>query len=382
MKLLILTTQDRFFLSHITERAEYFRSRGWEVSVAIQVTDVNLVQKIIRKGFEVFDTKIERQSVNPFSQITALFRLVKIYFKVRPDLVWHLGAKPIAYGTLVTRLLRFRQPVGIVNAPIGLGFVYASSSLKARLLRPIVNFLYRLSLNPRFSRVIIENNDDIEIFVSKGLLNRKDAFCILGAGVDTDCFSPINKRNPICTVLMACRLIKEKGVWDFVEVANRLYKKRIPVKMVLVGEPDYGNPSSITREEFCSLKENPSLICLGYKDAIQEEMKKSDIFVLPSFYREGLPRVLVEAASCGLPILTTDTIGCREVVRDDNGFLFKAHDINNLEKLIMFFVNNPNEVSRMGANSREVALKYFDTRKICSRTYKVFQKLYDEVQNG
>lgn len=379
MKLLILTTQDKFFLSHIVERAEFFQKKGWEVSVAIQITEDKFAQQIKNKGFEVFDTKIERRSINPLSQLIALYRLFRIYWLYKPDLVWHLGAKSIAYGTLVCKILRIKQPVGIINAPIGLGYVYASNSTKAKLLRPLVDLLYRLFLNPAFSRVIVENLDDINIFIKKGSLDTKDAYCILGAGVDTSSFVPLRKNNAICKVVMAARLIREKGVWDFVRAAEILHDRKVPVRMILVGAPDYGNPSSITREEFEILKKNPSVECLGYQSDIKEILGSADVFCHPSFYREGLPRVLIEAASCGLALLTTDTIGCRETIRGNNGFLFQSHDVVKLAQLLEYLVNHPEEVTAMGQNSREIALMYFDSHKICKRTYEVFNGLWESM---
>lgn len=380
MKLLVLTTQDKFFLSHVSERAEYFKNCGWEVAVAIQITDLEFVRKIQKKGFEVFDTKIERQSVNPFSQILAIKRLLRIYFGYKPDLVWHLGAKSIGYGTFSALVLRLKKPVGIINAPIGLGYVYASDSLKAKLLRPFVGLLYKLFLNPRDSKVIVENFDDLNTFIKKGFLDVRDAFCILGAGVNTSIFSPSDQKSDVCTVVMASRLIEEKGVWDFVKAAEILSDRRVPVKMVLVGEPDYGNPSSITKREFEMLKSNKALECTGYKSDVANLLKKADVFCLPSYYREGLPRVLVEACSCGLVLLTTDTIGCRESIRDKNGFLFQPRDVNSLVNYITYLVEHPDERKEMGKRSRIIALSYFDTKIICQRSFKIFMNLWTSLQ--
>ena len=257
-------------------------------------------------------------------------------------------------------------------------FVFASNSLKAKVLRPVVLLFYRLFLNPPKSRVIVENFEDINYFIKKGFLNPKDAFCILGAGVDTNHFSPLpfSKRNKICTVVMAARLIREKGVFDFVEAANRLYERKVPVRMQLIGVPDYGNPSSLTQEEFETIQKNPAIECLGFQQDISPFLKKSHICCLPSFYREGLPRILVEATSCGLAILTTDSIGCKETVREGNGFLFRIHDIDSLCKLIIYLTELPDELKIVCENSRQVALKYFDTHLISKRTYEVIQGLF------
>ena len=377
MKILITTTQDRFFLSHLKERAIYFKEHGCIVGVAAQKTSNDLVKEITELGLSFFDTKIERRSINPLTQLLCLLRLFKIQTRFKPDVSYHLGAKSIFYGTCVARL--YNPNVGIVNAPIGLGYVFASSSLKARILKPIVLLLYKYFLNPKRSRVIIENNDDIRFFIKQGCLRPEDAFCILGAGVDTNIFAPVPflEKNKVCTVVMASRLIREKGVFDFVKAANLLNQARIPVRMQLIGAPDYGNPSSITKAEFEKIKSDPSVECLDFQPDVLPFFKKAHICCLPSFYREGLPRVLIEAASSGLALITTDTIGCKEAIRDNNGFLVQPNDVSSLVKNISFLVNHPDELKEMGERSRKVAKHYFDSQLICRRTFEIIKTLFN-----
>ena len=375
MRVLIFTTQDRFFLSHVLERALYFQKQGCIVGVAVEKTSQELQDQITSYGFEFYDTKIERQSINPFTQVASIFRVFKIQNKFHPDVLYNLGAKAIFYGTFVSKLrgdIKF-----IVNAPIGLGYVYASKTFKARLLRPIVSFLYGLFLNPKNSNVIVENLDDINFFIKKGYLRAQNAYCILGAGVNTSKFSPLSfsSRNKVCTVVFAARLIREKGIDDFVKVANILYKKKVSVRMQIVGEPDYGNPSSLSQQEFEKIKNNPAVECLGFVKEMDTIYRKAHICCLPSFYREGLPRVLVEATSCGLAILTTNTIGCKESIRENNGFLVQPHDIERMSHLIEYLVKNPSELNSMCQNSRKVALSYFDSDIICERTYRIIAKM-------
>lgn len=375
MRILIITTQDKFFLSHIKDRAIYFKQQGCIVGIAAQKTSVDFVQEINKLGFTFFDTKIERQSINPFSQISALIRLFKIQVQFKPDVSFHLGAKAIFYGTLVSRL--FNPRVGVLNAPIGLGYVFASNSVKARIIRPFVLLLYKFFLNPTNSRVIVENSDDINFFVKKGFLNPKDAFCVLGAGINTSEFSPVpfSEKNKVCTVIMAARLIKEKGVSDFVKAATQLHQRKLAVRMQLVGAPDFGNPSSLTITEFEELKKNPAIECLGYHSNIYPLLQKAHICCLPSFYREGLPRILIEAASSGLAIITTDTVGCREAVRENNGLLIPTHDVNKLVQAITHLVNHPDELKSMSEKSRNMALTYFDSNLICQRTFDIIKTL-------
>lgn len=375
MRILIITTQDKFFLSHIKERAVYFKEQGCIVGVAAQRTSSKYENEIKKLGFSFFDTKIKRASLNPLTQLLALIRLFKIQFSFKPDVSYHLGAKAIFYGTFVSRL--FNPNVGIINAPIGLGYVFASNTLKAKMLRPFVFLMYKFFLNPSNSKVIVENFDDIRFFITNGILKQKDAFCILGAGVDTNHFSPIpfSEKNKICTVVMAARLIREKGVFDFVEAANKLSRSCIPVRMQLIGSPDFGNPSSLTPKEYEELRKNPAVECLGYQEDISKFLQMAHICCLPSYYREGLPKILIEAASSGLAIITTDTVGCREIVREQNGFLIPPHDLNKLTQAISYLVTNQEELRQMSKRSRYAALTYFDSRIICKRTFEIIKTL-------
>ena len=380
-RLLYITTQDRFFLSHLKDRAIYASNHGFKVFVAAQKTDEKFVREINELGFDFFDTLIERQALSPISQVRALFRLREIVNKVKPDISHHLGAKAIIYGTLAHKLSTVSKVGSIVNAPIGLGYVYAAQELKAWLLKPIVGLLYRLTLNPLNSQVIFENTDDLNYFLDKRVLDPKRSICIYGAGVDTELFSPSDAKNEIVTVVMASRLIKEKGVFDFIRAAEILKKNSVPARMQLVGEPDYGNPNSLTKQQFEDLKNNTAIECLGYRADMSCILKKAHICCLPSFYREGLPRFLIEGVCSGLAIVTTDTVGCREVVVDKNGFLIKPHDVNSLVNAIKTLVDNPTLTMEMGNRSRNLALKFFDKNLICQQTLDVYQGLIRKKYN-
>lgn len=381
-KLLYISTQDKFFLSHLKERAVFAINNGFDVTVAVQKTDEKYVREIRNLGCTFFDTGIERQSLNPLTQMRAICRLISIIKTVKPDISHHLGAKSIIYGTVANKLANLSSPSCIVNAPIGLGYVYASDDLKARILRPIVRLLYKITLNPKNSFVILENPDDLNYFVNIGALDRNKAVCIYGAGVDTNIFCPSDSKNDICTVVMASRLIKEKGVFEFIQAAKILKENSIPVHMQLVGEPDYGNPNSLSKQQFEELKSNPAIECLGYQDDVSGILKKAHICCLPSFYREGLPRFLIEGACCGLAIITTDTVGCREVVVDHNGYLLEPHNIDSLIDKIKELAENPTKTKEMGDRSRRVALKLFDKDLVCQQTLDVYKGLIQRCQTS
>lgn len=373
IRLLYLTTQDRFFLSHIKERALYAQEHGYSIFVAAQKTNNNLVKEIESLGFKFYDTAIERQALDPLNQLQALNRIRHIYKNIKPDIVHHLGAKAIIYGTLIHKIFQLKG--GIVNAPIGLGYVYASNDFKARLLRPFVTFLYKLFLNPKNSQVIVENPDDIKFFVDIGALDRSKAHCIYGAGVNTDEFFPSDDKNNVCTVVMTSRLIKEKGVFEFVQAAHILKKRKVPVRMQLVGAPDFGNPNSLTAEQVQLLKSDPSVEYLGFKANISEILKKAHICCLPSFYREGLPRSLIEGTACGLAIITTDTVGCRETIKNNNGILITPKNSDALAEAVITLTLDRELCAQMGVNSRELCTTLFASNHINKSTFKIYNDL-------
>lgn len=318
MKLLILTTQDRFFLSHLLERALYIQDKGWEIIVATEKTSDDYFRRIQQFGFKVYDTQIKRKSINPFSQLQDIITLSKIYKHEKPDVCWHLGAKYIFWGTIAVRI--FIPHVKIINSPIGLGFIYVSKSVKARLLRPLVTLLYKVLLNPKNSFVIVENHDDIEFFVKINAVKEASVVLIPGAGGNTRTFTPSETKEKICQVVMLSRLIREKGVYEYIQAAKILHEEKVPVQMILVGEPDYGSPSSVTESEYKMLQQCDFIKCLGYQKNVLGILQSSHVCCLPS-YREGLPRALIEATSCGLPVITTDAVGCRDIVINENGLL-------------------------------------------------------------
>lgn len=375
MNLIIFVGQDRFFLSHVKDRAEFFAQKGFKVYVLGKKTDDRYVKEIESLGFAFYDTKIQRDDTNPLSAIKSLIKIISIYRNIKPDVSFHLGAKAIFLGTIAAKM--FSKTVGIVNAPIGLGHVFICKTLRAKILRNVVVCLYKLLLNPNNSRVIVENQDDIHFFLNLNAVKAEDIYLIPGAGINTRVFLPRNKlgNNEDCTVIMVARLIREKGVYEFISAAEEAYKHKLPIKFVLVGSPDFSNPSSLTDCEYRNLLNNPAIKCEGFTENVLPLLQTADIACLPS-YREGLPRSLIEACSCGLPIVTTDTVGCREIVINDNGLIVPVGDEKALFEAIKTLAFSRKQREIMGLKSRSLAVERFETNKISEKTYQVMESLY------
>lgn len=376
MNLIFFTTQDRFFLSHIKDRADYFAGKGYKVYVLAEKTENKYVESIEALNFKFYNTNIRRDAVNPIMAVGHLFRIWSIYREIRPDIVIHLGAKSIFLGTIAAKFQT--NLVSIINAPIGLGHIFVSNTFKTRLLRRLVVFLYRILLSPKKARVIVENQDDINFFLKIGAVKKEHVYLVPGAGVDTEKFIPRNSslKNDSCHVIMVARLTREKGVYEFILAAETIFREKLPIKCQIAGKLDPNNPSSLTQEEFERLKRNPAVEYLGYSDDVISMLQQADIACLPS-YREGLPRSLIEACSCGLPIITTDTVGCREIINNENGILVPVADEVALFQAIKTLSLSQEMRRSMGKKSRELAIRRFDKIKISEQTYKISQEVYE-----
>lgn len=370
MKILFFITEDWFFCSHFIERAVAARAAGNELVV---LTRVNESANIIRAaGIRVIPLKILRRSFNLLREILVIYSVWKIYRKEKPDLVHHVALKPILYGTFAARFSGIRA---IVNAPVGMGFVFSSKTRLARLLKPIVQFALRSMLNPHGSKVIFENSDDINWAISSNLVGRDSAILIRGAGVNLEEFTPKPKLRDVPLIMLSARMLWDKGIKEFVEAASILKKSGGRARFVLVGGVDTGNPTSISTAQL-DLWANDGLVeWWGHKKDMAVVLGQADIACLPS-YREGLPKSLLEAAACGLPIVTTDTPGCREIVRDgDNGFLVPIRDSVALAAALKKLIEDEALRNRMGERSRERAVAEFSEGRVIRETLTIYQEL-------
>lgn len=375
-----LISADTFFVSHFANRVPATKLLGYEVSVLSKRTNDDAVRQIQALGAHFYDTGIERSTISPLSELRNILRIVKLYKELQPRIVHHYGAKAIFYGTLACFFLRDKPSV--VNNLIGLGYIFSSNSFKAKLLRPLLLLGYRFLLCPKSlaCRVICENQEDIDFFVHNGSLPPDHATKIPGAGINTDIFCPIeeDQKERICTVIMCCRLLKDKGVYTFIDAARLLKKEGCPVQLWLVGKPDAANPNSIQQSELDTWQHEGCIKHLGFSSDVASLLKKAHIACLPSYYREGLPRALIEGAACGLAIVTTDNVGCRDAVSHHNGILVPIKNPRALADAIKELVLNPDKRLEMARNSRQLALDTFDekiTTKSVVDIYRAFGDL-------
>ena len=369
-KILYLITEDWFFCSHFIERALAAQAAGYEIVIVAR--EGKHGGRIRASGLRFIGLEFERRSMNPLIELRQLRQIVSLYLRERPDLVHQVSLKPILYGSAAALLTGVPA---IVNAPVGMGYMFSSGDLRARLFRPFVRAAYRFLANPRSSRVVFENSDDLESFVSWEAVRASDAVLIRGAGVDLQRYRPIVKNNATPVIALVARMLRDKGVYEYVAAVHQLHDEGVIVRCLLVGAPDPMNPTSIPVKTLESWHGKKRLEWLGWREDIPDMLGKIDIMCLPS-YREGLPKSLIEAAACGLPIVTTDTPGCREVVQHgDTGFLVPVGNVSQLAQALKQLVHDPELRDRMGSRGAAIAAEKFSSDQVIAETLSLYEEL-------
>ncbi|TVQ85327.1 MAG: glycosyltransferase family 1 protein [Chromatiaceae bacterium] len=367
VRLLFLVTVDWFFSSHYLNRALAARQAGYEVLV---VTHLDTEDARLRAaGLVPIHWRVRRKGLNPLTELQAIQQLVQIYRTRRPDLVHQIALKPIVYGSLAARISGLR---GILNAPVGMGFVFSSPSLLARALRPLVLLALRALLNPPGSRVVFENSDDRATAIADGLVRERDAVLIRGAGVDIRRFTPAPEPPGRPRVLLIARMLWDKGVGEFVEAARLLRRRGVEADFVLVGRIDQDNRACIDEIQLRAWKSEGVIDWLGHQEDVPGLLAGCHVVALPS-YREGLPKSLLEALAAGRPIVTTDVPGCREVViPGENGLLVRPRDGQALAEALSRLIKDAALRQRFGAASRRLAERNFGTEKVEQATLALY----------
>ena len=370
-KLLFFITEDWVFCTHRLPLAVAARDAGFDVTL---VTNVSTHAEVIRKaGIKLIPLNLERGSMNPLKGLSVIARLNKIYRQEKPDIVHHVAIKPILYGSIAARLAGIGN---VVNALTGMGYIFTSDHLKPRLMRPLVNFAFRLLLNGKKSRLIMQNQDDCTTLVDSRIVNISKTRLIRGAGVNTEEF--YCKPEPLVAppmVVLPARMLKDKGVVEFVTAAEILKKRGVAARFVLVGDTDAHNHAAISVEQLAEWVADGFVEWWDRREDMPEVLANCHIVCLPS-YREGLPKTLLEAASSGRPIVTTDAIGCREVVRHgENGFLVPLHSTVELADALQCLIENPRLRRKMGLWGREIAVQEFTVEKVIAETLGIYKEL-------
>ncbi len=370
-KIFFLVTEDWYFWSHRLPLAKAAIANGYEVVLATRVTDHG--KRITDQGIRLIHLGLRRRSKNPFHEFSSILELIRIYKAERPDLVHHVALKPVLYGSIAARICGIKS---VVNAVAGLGYVFVAAGVKGVLLRSIMTGLYKLAFSHRNCKGIFQNPEDNKVFINRGIIRPEQSVLIRGSGVDTKLFSPVPEADGVPKIILASRMLWDKGVGELVEAARILKRRSVAGSVILVGQPDPENPASIPEKTLTRWNSEGVISWLGFRDDVAELLNQSHIAVLPSSYGEGVPKGLLEAAAAGLPLIATDMPGCREVVRPDvNGFLVPPRDPEGLARALNILLQDREMRRRMGRASREIAVNEFSEEQVVDATLSLYEDL-------
>ena len=376
MKLVLFANTDWYLYNFRRSLALAIQEAGHEVLLVSPVGPY--VEKLSNLGLRWMAAPMHRKSLNPFRELALMWWLLNLLKSEKPDLVHGFTIKCAVYGALAARWVgrRIGRPAR-VSAVAGMGYVFSSNDLKARLLRPWVSGLLQIALGGSNARLILQNPDDVALFEKAQLANPQQIRLIMGSGVNCDRLKPSNREQsdsprPV-KVLLIARLLWDKGIREYIEAARALRASN--VDFLLAGAPDAGNPAAIPEQTVRGWESEGLIRWHGHVEDMPTLYASVDMVVLPS-YREGLPKTLIEAAACALPIVTTDVPGCREVVTHGvDGLLVPVKDSVALAGAIERLVANPKLRKQLGTAAREKALKKFDEKAVIRQTLAVYSEL-------
>jgi glycosyltransferase involved in cell wall biosynthesis len=373
LKVVFLASDDWYFWAHRLPLARAVREQGAQV-IVMTVAGAKCAA-LASEGFGIIPWGVSRGSLNPLRELWAFLQVIRAYRRVRPDLVHHVGLKPIMHGGTAARLC---GPIPSVNTFAGLGTVFASNGLKMRSLRCLVLRILAMALRVGPARSVFENFDDRKLLVDAGVMPSASTVVIRGAGVNVSEFSPQPEPPGPPLVILPSRMLWTKGLGEYVEAAKLLRRRGSNARFALVGATDPENPLAVPESRLIAWAESGTVEWWKHQADMPGIYAQSHVVCLPS-YGEGIPRSLLEAAACGRAAITTDVPGCREVVRHgENGLLVPPRDPGALAEAIATLLADPDLRARMGARGREIAVQEFSDKKVVQETLAVYRNLLGE----
>jgi glycosyltransferase involved in cell wall biosynthesis len=367
--LLFVVNDAGFFLSHRLPLALAARDEGYEVCIATPPGDG--VEHIEAEGFRHFSVPLSRSGANPVAELRTIRELYKLYRTLQPTIVHHVTIKPVLYGTLAARLAKVPA---VVNAISGLGFVFLAQGMFSSVARAAILSSYRWLFSRKRLWVIVQNRDDYNYLLDEECLSREKIELIKGSGVDLNHFAMQPEPDQIPLVVLPARMLWDKGVGEFVAAAEQLHRIGIKSRFALVGGIDPNNPESVPARKLADWARERGIEWWGNRQDMSHVLSQANIVCLPS-YREGVPKVLLEAAACGRAIVTTNVPGCREVVIEGgNGLLVPARESEPLAVALKQLIEQPELRYSMGQNGRAMAEAEFSISQVVERHLSIYQR--------
>jgi len=317
---------------------------------------------------------MKRRHLNPFAAALTVFELARVYRRFQPDIIHHVALMPIVLGYFACLITGIKRRV---NAVAGLGFVFTSGTLTARFTRLVLLPLLAISLSGRRAVVLVQNTDDLATLKRLPFV-AKTFHLVRGVGVDTERFSPPDSEPDMQRVVLAARMIWSKGIGDFAEMARRFRAAGNPCRFVLVGGSDDANPAAVSPGKLEEWRRSGCPEWAGHKTNMPEVFRAATLVCLPSTYGEGVPKSLIEAASCGRAIVAYDVAGCREIVQDgSNGLLVPPGDVDSLVAATEKLLKDQNLRTAMGRESRRLAVEVFAEDQVFATIVNIYRNTLD-----
>mgnify|MGYP005993915409 CR=1 FL=1 len=370
-KLLFLVSHASFFISHRLQIAKSAKKNGYEVIIVFGEIDVD-IKTLKEIDINYFCIPIQRGGTNFFKDIKSLYFIWSIFKKIKPDIVHLVTIKPYLYGGIIARIVKIPC---VVSAVSGLGSLFIQQNLISRFLRLLLYPFFRLAFNHLNQKIIVQNKEDEKELIKWGVLNPIKVKLLKGSGVNLENFTSFDELTETPVVCFAARLLRDKGVNDFVSAAQLLNERGVKAKFYLAGDLDINNPTSLTRDDLNKIRKKGYIKILGYQKDIPKLYANSHIICLPS-YREGMPKSLVEAAAASRAVVTTDVPGCRDaIIPNETGLLVPIKNPKKLADALQRLIEHPQERIAMGKAGRKFAEKEFPIEKIVQNHLDIYKDL-------
>jgi glycosyltransferase involved in cell wall biosynthesis len=369
MSILLYTDNTaRHFVTHRLSLAKFARAAGFEIHVAVPD---EVETKVIREaGFEVHTIPISRSGINPVEEKKTISAIREVCSRIRPSLIHNITLKPVVYGSMASQSFPGSR---VVNAVTGLGYVFTERSLRTSVLRFVIRMIARKAFLRSGVWFIFQNGEDLGTFIEDGLVSKEQAVIIGGSGVPIPEHIETEAPSEVPTILLAARMLWHKGIKEFVEAAKSLKASGDKARFILAGASDPGNPASISSDQLEAWNREGNVQWLGWQEDMQSLLRGTDVACLPSIYREGIPRSLLEAGAIGKPIVTTNIPGCRELVRDgETGFLVPPGDHEALVSALRKLIRDSALRRKMGANGRQRIIAEYSEGSVNRRTVDLY----------
>jgi len=370
-KILFFISEDWYFWSHRLSIARAARDTGWDVYLVTRVSTFR--ERIQKENIHLIPlTKFRRRLQFPVKELLSFYEILNIYQKIKPDIIHQVAFKPVILGTIAARIAGIRR---IINAFAGMGYLFTSEKKRKVIFKRLVFFFLRRIFDTERAYLIFQNTEDLNLMTSEKIISQDQAVIIKGSGVNLQVFHKSNEAPGLPLVLLPSRMLWDKGVGEFVQAAKIINSNGLEARFVLVGAPDPENPASIPTQKLKEWHTSKIVEWWGQQDDMPTIYDRAHIVCLPS-YREGLPKVLLEAGASGKPVVTANTTGCRDIIKDGkNGFLVEPLNPDELANAIKKLLDDAELRKTMGMRAMQIVEEEFSEEKIVNHTLSLYNKI-------